>query len=166
VIEVGDAGSPAFGPDVVVFVGEPQSAHTEIGAALLDGEPVAFVPLPRYGGGFGLAQIGFGREPRLDSPARWTMYPQASDRAHTAVASLHGRPWIAYVRAADASDGAGRTLALASLAEEGTGAEIVVDEAARFTSLSLVSNEGPRCRLGFIAWTADGRGWARAIRCK
>jgi hypothetical protein len=167
-VEVRDGGPPLLGPDVVVFVGEPQASHTEISVALVEGEPIALVPLPKLGGGFGLASVAFRREPLLDSPARWTTYPKAADRALTAIASVGADAWIAYVRATDAASDADRSLVVAPLDREGPAGETLVAQARRFTSLSFVltpTGAGAACRAGWIAWTADGRAAARAIRC-
>jgi hypothetical protein len=167
-IDLRDAGPPLLGPDVVVFVGEPQASHTEISAVLLDQEPTAFVALPKFGGGFGLASIAFGREPLIDSPGRWTDYPRVADGQLTAVASEGKKAWIAYVRATDASPDGDRSLFVAPLDRDGPQGETLVVDARRFTSLSFALTPrvaGPKCRAGWIAWTADGRAAARSIRC-
>ncbi len=168
-VELWDSGPPQMGADVVIFVGEPQASHTEISSALWGKEPFAMVPLPKYGGGFGLVVVPFGWEPRLDSPGYWTMYPAGLDRALTTTFEACGQSWVAYVRPQDDAQGASRVLVAAPLSSKGLGRETVVGDAHGFLSLSFagVSTQpaARRARVGWLAWSADGTAWARAVRC-
>ena len=170
-IELSDRGPPQMSTDVVVFVGEPQPSHTEIAATLVEDEPLALVPLPRYSGGFGLAVVSFGRDPTLDSPASWTPYPNGLDRALTIVFEACEHKWVAYVRPREVAPGADRVLVVAPLENRGTslGQETVVGEARRFLSLTFAAAEGVdhgrKPKAGWLAWSADGNAWARALRC-
>jgi hypothetical protein len=161
--------STTISPDVVVFVGEAEAAHTEIDVAISGGEPVALVPLPKDAGGFGLALIAFGREPRLDSPAVWTMYPNGIKPALTAVGSVCATEWVAYVRPTEATPGAPKVLVMAPIDGLALGAEITVVEAMRFTSLAFAPSAGgagAKRKAGWLTWSADGRSWACALRCR
>lgn len=169
-IDLGNDDTMRFGHDVVVFVGEPEGAHTEIDVTISDGEPVVLAPLPRDAGGFGLALIAFGREPRLDSPATWTMYPNGLKTPLFAVGQLCGEQWVAYVRPTEPTLNAPSLLVLAPLDRFALGPETAVATALSFTSLAFAPGEDgappSRRKAGWLAWSADGRTLACSMRCR
>jgi hypothetical protein len=167
-IDFGDGRAMHFGTDVVVFVGEAEPAHTEIDLAVSAGEPLALLPLPRDAGGFGIAAIAFGREPRLDSPAVWTMFPNGLKPALIAVGRLCGAEWVAYPRPTEPAPKAPHTLVMAPIDGLALGEEVAVATAMRFTSLAFApaSPEAPaKHGAGWLAWSADGRSFACTLRC-
>jgi hypothetical protein len=157
-VDVPDTGAPRIGPDVVVWVGPSCEAHTEIAMALPGGDPVVLAPLPKDMTSFGLAAIPIGREPHMDSVARYKPYPNGLDPAPVAAAQACGRGWVAYVRPKAAAVGSPSVLVVAPLEGGAVGDEITVAEASRITSGSFAG--------GTVVWWADGRSWARASRCK
>jgi hypothetical protein len=169
-IDLVDRNAMKFGEDVVVFVGEAEAAHTETDLAISDGEPVAFVPLPKDAGGFGLASVAFGREPRLDSQAVWTMYPNGLKLPLFAVGHLCGEQWVAYVRPTEATPKAPSILVVAPLDGFALGPEVAVVTAMRFTSLAFAPGDDgappSRRKAGWLAWSADGRTLACSMRCR
>jgi hypothetical protein len=168
-IDLGEGGAVRYGPDVVVFVGEAEAAHTEIDLAVLDGEPVALVPLPKDAGGFGLALVAFGREPRVDSPAVWKTYPNGIKPALVAVGHLCGAEWVAYVKPTEASPSAPRVLVLAPLDGPTLGPEVTVVAAMRFASLAFApASDGAAAKrkAAWLAWSADGQSRACALSCR
>jgi len=168
-IDFVDGDTMRLGQDVVVFVGEAESSHTEIEVVISNEEPIALAALPRDAGSFGLALIAFGREPILDSPAAWTMYPNGIKPALVAVGHLCGGDWIAYARPTESTPGAPSILALAPLEGVALGAELTVAEAVRFTSLAFAPSPDEataKRKAGWLAWSADGASRACALRCK
>jgi hypothetical protein len=168
-IDLIDGNAIRYGQDVVVFVGDAQAAHTDIGLVISGGEPVALFPLPKDVEGFGLARVAVGREPRLDSPAVWTMFPNGVDPALFAVRHLCGNEWVAYVRPTEATANAPSLLVLAPLDGVALGPEIPVATVMHFTSLAFAAGEdmpAAKRKAGWLAWSADGRSWACALRCQ
>jgi hypothetical protein len=157
-VDVPDSGPPRLGHDVVAWVGPACEVHTEIAMAAPGGDPVVLAPLPDGSAGFGLATIPIGREPHMDSVARYTRYPNGLDPAPVAAAELCGRAWVAYVRPKAAAPGSPNVLAVAPIEGGGLGDEIALAEAPRITSVSFAG--------GTLVWWADGRSWARTARCR
>jgi hypothetical protein len=98
------------------------------------------------------------------------MYPAGLDRALTVTFEACEKLWVAYVRPMDETPGASRVLAAAPIEASGKslGGEILVDDARRFLSLSFAPapDASRKPRAGWLAWSADGNAWARAIRCQ
>jgi len=157
-VDLESAGPPRLGADVVVWIGPSCEAHAEIAMALSGGEPVVLAPLPKDATTFGLFAIPIGREPHMDSAARFTTYPNGLDPAPVAAAEVCGKTYVAYVRPKAAAPGAVGVLAVAEVRDGAVGDETIAAEASRISAVSLGG--------GTLVWWADGRTWARAARCK
>jgi hypothetical protein len=161
-IELSASGPPRLGPDTVVFVGPSPESHNEIAAASGPDGPFAFIPFARDTSSFGLASLFIGREPHLDAPVEWTMYPNGIEPAPVNAATFCDRTWVAYVRPSAASADSPGLLVIAPLEERGLGPEITAGHGFDFSMVSLA----PRADRGaWLAWVGNGRSWARGIKC-
>jgi hypothetical protein len=111
---------------------------------------------------FGLAQIRIGREPRLDVPASWVLFPNGINTSPVTAATVCGRQAVVYARPSTAAPFAPQELVLAELGPDGLEGGDVVVRAKAFADASLASVEGG----GLLAYTADHRTWAASIRCR
>jgi hypothetical protein len=162
-IDLPDQGPPKFGPDVVVFVGPPPESHTEITLAAAGDGFLALIPFPRDTRSFGLAAIGIGSEPRMDAPVHWIDYPNGIDPAPVASARFCGRTWIAYARPAEATPHALGVLALAPVDGSAPAGEIPVTDGDGMFIVSLAARADSGA---WLAWVANGKSWARDLRCR
>jgi hypothetical protein len=160
-IDLADLGPPHFGPDVVVFVGPPPESPTEITLTAASDGVMALVPFSKDTTNFGLAAIDVGREPHMDAPVRWIDYPGGIDPAPVAAASFCGRTFIAYARPAEATPHALGILALAPV--EGGPGELLIADGDGIFAVALSSRPDGGA---WLAWVADGKSWARDLRCR
>jgi hypothetical protein len=161
-IEVGEIGPPRLGADVVVFVGPSPEGRSEVVAVTSHAGPTAFIPFAPDTSSFGLASLVIGREPHLDAPIQWRMYPNGIEPAPVAAAAFCGRTWVAYARPSAAAPTAAQVLMLAPVEQGAFGPEIAVGEGFDFSSVSLA----PRDEGGaWLAWVGNGQSFARAVRC-
>jgi hypothetical protein len=167
-------------PDVVVFVGPPPESRTDPAVAIGPDGPVAIVPLPKDATHFGLAVIAIGWEPVVESEPAWTLFPNGIDPAPVDAAEICDEPFAVYARPADAAAGARCVVALAPVIGKQLGPEQVVAEGAHVGAVGIAARGGASSgaagggtaatagggtRGGIVAWTADGRTFARTVEC-
>jgi len=161
-IDVGSAGAPRLGPDVVLLVGPSPEGHTEIAAASGRDGPIALVPFARDTTSFGLASIFVGDEPHLDAPVHWSMYPNGIEPAPVAAAVFCGHTWAAYARPSAATPNAQTVLVLAPVDRGAFGTEIIAGQGFDFTTIAMAARDDGGA---WLAWVGNGRSWVRGIRC-
>jgi hypothetical protein len=155
-------GEVVLGPDQVVWVGGGAQATTEIAATARADEVWAFLAIERDVTHFGLAQIRIGREPRVDLPVSWLPFPNGINTSPVAAARVCGRQALVFARPSTAAPFAPQELVLAELGADGLVSGDVVVRAKAFADASFSSVEGG----ALLAYTADHRTWAAAIRCR
>ncbi len=154
-----EGGSPKLGEDVVAWVGGPAHSFTEVVAGAAGDDAWAAVPLERDATHFGLATLALGARPRMDTEASFFDYPNGIDLAPAAASTLCERLHLAFVRPSASAPHSPQELVLA---EPQSGRTVTVANAAGFASVSLA----PLPNGGLIAYVADGRTWARSLKCR
>jgi hypothetical protein len=150
---------PVLGPDVVAWVAGPAHSFTEVSAGSDGKSSWALLPIERDATHFGLATVSLGQEPEMDAPVAFLDYPNGIDLAPVATAKLCGRPYVALARPAAAATRSPQELVIAPIAG---GETAVVANAGGFGAVSLAPVPGG----GLVAYTADGRTWARGLECR
>jgi hypothetical protein len=153
-----EAGA-TLGEDVVVWVGGPAQAWTELFVSAQAGRAWAHVPIERDATHFGLASVDLGTEPHLDSEVAFFDYANGIDLAPVATAELCGRAHVAFVRPTTSVPHAPEELVLVRLE---TKEAVTLANARGFAAVSLALVPGG----GLLAYVADGRTWARGLGCK
>lgn len=157
-----DAGRVVLGADQVAWVGAGSQSTTEVFAATLKEDVWALVPIERDVVHFGLAQIHVGREPRVDVPASFIPFPNGANTSPVAAASLCGKTTVVFARPASKEPGSPQELVLGVLEAQGIERGTVIVRSKAFSDASLVGFAGG----GLLAYTADHRTWAAALRCR
>lgn len=153
---------PKLGEDMVVWVGGPVDPLTEIVGASGSHLRLGFVATNRTATEFGLATLNVGDKPRMGASVRWVDYPNGLDPAPVATAQACGRPIVIFVRPATAAVHALQELRLGFITADGVGDSFVLARSRGFANVSIAgSSQG-----ALVAYTADRRTWARALRCK
>lgn len=157
-----EGGAPRLSPDVVIWVGGPAQASTEVTVTHSAAGLWAFVPIERDVSHFGLAQLEIGHEPRMDVPVVWRTYPNGIDLSPVSAAEVCGLPAVAYVRPAGKHVGSSQSLHLAAVGRPDLAGSEIVATARGFADVSLSPLPGG----AILAYVADRRTWARVLRCK
>jgi hypothetical protein len=160
--KIESASSPLSREDVVVWVGASAQANTELFGAALGEDAWAFVAIEQDVLHFGLARIHIGSEPRVDSPATFTTYPNGINSAPVAAATLCNKLAVAYAVPASPKPRAPAEIVLSWLGPHGLDPGEVVARARSFTNISMTSVKGG----GLLVYTAPPRTWAVSLRCR
>jgi hypothetical protein len=151
-----------LGADVVSWVGASAQATTEVFAAATNDDLWAFVPIEQDVTHFGLARIHVGTKPRLDVPASFITYPNGTNSAPVAVASVCGRTTLVFAQPASAEPNAPEELLLTTLENgELEPAELVANGRA-FANASLAPLPGG----ALLVYRVLHRTLARTLRCR
>lgn len=154
---------PRVGDDVVVWVGPPSQALSEVvSLPAPDGDAWSFLALERTVTDFGLARFRVDQEPRMDVKVDWLVYPNGINPAPIATGEACGKPIVAFARPSEARPRSPQELHVAKLNGNGLGASEVVARSRAFNNVSLAPVNGG----ALLTWTADWRTWARTIFCK
>jgi hypothetical protein len=149
-------------PDVVMWVGASSQSLSEVTMTNRgSSEAWALLPIEKDVTHFGLAALQIGNAPRMDVPVRWRAYPNGLDVAPVASANFCGKTYVAYARPSEVRPGSPSVLELAELSASGLGTPMILANARAFSSISLA----PVSDGAALAFVADRRTWARAIRC-
>jgi len=155
--------NPRVGEDVVVWVGPPSQALSEVvSLPAPDGDAWSFLALERTVTDFGLAQFRVDHEPRMDVKVDWLVYPNGINPAPIATGQACGKPIVAFARPSEARPRSPQELHVAKLNGTTFGASEVVARSRAFNNISLAPVNGG----ALLTWTADWRTWARTIFCK
>jgi hypothetical protein len=152
-------GPAALGSDVVAWVAGPAHSFTEVSAASDGASSWALLPIERDATHFGLATVSLGREPEMDAPVAFFDYANGIDLAPVATAKICGKPYLAFARPAAAAPRSPQELVISPI---NGGETAVIANAAGFGAVSLGAAPGG----GLVAYTADGRTWARGLECR
>ncbi len=155
-------GRLVLGADQVAWVGAGSQSTTEVFAAAVGEDVWAFLPIERDVVHFGLAQIHIGREPRVDVPATFLPFPNGANTSPVATASICGKTVVAFARPAGKEPGSPQELVLGELGANGVERGTVIVRSKAFADASLAGFSGG----GLLAYTADHRTWAAALRCR
>jgi hypothetical protein len=158
-ISLDGPAAPTLGPDVVVWVAGPAHSFTEVSAGSDGKNSWALLPIERDATHFGLATVSLGQQPEMDAPVAFLDYPNGIDLAPVATARLCGKPYVALARPAAAAPRSPQELVIAPIAG---GQTAVLANAGGFAAVSLSAVPGG----GLVAYTADGRTWARGLECR
>jgi hypothetical protein len=154
---------PRAGEDVVVWVGPPSQALSElVSLPTSDGDAWSFVALERTVTDFGLARFRVAHEPQMDTKVEWLAYPNGINPAPIAAGEACGQSLIVFARPSEARPRAPQELHVAKLTGSGLAASEVVARSRAFNNVSLAPVKGG----ALLTWTADWRTWARTIFCK
>ncbi len=153
---------PKLGDDVVVWVGGPVDPLTEIVGASGAHQRLGFVATNRTATEFGLATLNVGDKPRMGAPVRWVDYPNGLDPAPVATTTACKRAVVIFVRPSTSVPHALQELRLGFIGAEGVGDSFVLARSRGFANVSIAGGE----HGALVAYTADRRTWARALRCK
>ncbi len=161
-------GGMHLGEDVVLFVGGPGDRRTAAALAVgATGPGLAFLPIAKDVGTFGLAIVRVDAPPRVDEPVSWSMYPNGLDPAPVAAAmGPASRTWVARVRPRMADPGSDRLLELG---------DVAAGEAA-FAPRHVVAGTGGTPRdvslvvdghgALWVAWLDSSGSWLERLACK
>lgn len=155
------SGEPMLGEDRVVWVGGPSRSTTEFFARGGDESfATAFMTFEQDATHFGLAEFQLAVDPKQpEAEPEWLLYPNGIEPAPVASATVCGRPIVALARPTSAAPHAPQELVLFDRSDREHPAIIARSKA--FFDVSLVALG----RGALIAYVADHRTWARAIRC-
>ncbi len=154
---------PRVGDDVVVWVGPPSQALSEVvSLPTAEGGAWSFVALERTVTDFGLARFLVEQEPRMDAKVDWIAYPNGINPAPIATGQACGQSLVAFARPSEARPRSPQELHIAKLNGSGLAASEVVARSRAFNNVSLAPVKGG----ALLTWTADWRTWARTIFCK
>ncbi|MCB9587229.1 MAG: hypothetical protein H6718_17655 [Polyangiaceae bacterium] len=153
---------PKLGEDLVVWVGGPVDPLTEIVGASGAHLRLGFVATNRTATEFGLATLNVGDKPRMGAQVRWVDYPNGLDPAPVATAQACGRPIVIFVRPTTAAVHALQELRLGFITADGVGDSFILARSRGFANVSIAGG----AHGALVAYTADRRTWARALRCK
>ena len=157
-----DGAKLRLGDDQVVWVGGPAEPLTEIIGGDYPRQRFAFIAMARSATGFGLAALELGDQPKTGAAVRWLDYPNGLDPAPVAAALACKRSLVAFVRPETAAPGSLQQLRVGVVGEGGVGESFVVARAQGFANVSIAGHP-----LGaLLAYTADQRTGARALRCR
>lgn len=154
---------PRVGDDVVVWVGPPSQALSEVvSLPTAEGNAWSFLALERTVTDFGLARFRIEHEPRMDAKVDWIAYPNGINPAPIATGQACGQSLIVFARPSEARPRSPQELHVAKLNGSGLAASEVVARSRAFNNVSLAPVKGG----ALLTWTADWRTWARTIFCK
>lgn len=160
-IHFAKGAEPTLGEDRVVWVGGPSRSSTEF--FTLGGDEkfaTGFMAFEQDATHFGLAEFQLAIGPdQPEAEPEWFLYPNGIEPAPVASASVCGRPVVALARPTSATPHAPQELVLFDRSDRQH--PVVVARSKAFFDISLAAIG----RGALIAYVADHRTWARAIRC-
>lgn len=148
--------------DLVVWVGGPAEPLTEIIGGSYPNQRFGFMAMGRSAAEFGLAAVDVGDEPRMGAAVRWIDYPNGLDPAPVAATVACKRSLVAFVQPETSRPGSLQQLRVGFVGAGGVGESFVVAHSRGFANVSIAGNR----RGALVAYTADRRTWARALRCR
>lgn len=153
---------PKLGQDLVVWVGGPVDPLTEIVGASGPHQRLGFVATNRTATEFGLATLNIGDKPRMGAAVRWEDYPNGLDPAPVATTDACRRGVVIFARPSSPVPHALQELRLGFISAGSVGESFVLARSRGFANVSIAGS----AHGALVAYTADRRTWARALRCK
>lgn len=158
---------PRAGADQVVWVGGAAQPMTEAqwvpAIHATDQQIVSLLPAQQSVTQFGLALIHFSELAATLPPAvQWSPYLNGIEPAPVSSAPVCGEPAVLFAKPSTALPRAPQELVLARLVNGSLKDEVVVARARAFFDVSAAAlKEG-----ALLSYVADGRTWARTVRCR